>query len=189
MDSYFILQANILKSLTRIYLVGYMGVGKSTIAQKLAHQERLQYFDIDESIQERTRMDIRDIFARYGETLFREIETNALMATSNYDNAVIAAGGGLPCFNRNMDWMKSQGIVIYLKMDSTQLHARLVSERHKRPLIASKSEGELKKYITEHLNTRKSFYEQADRIVDANQSVEDIVIELQKMIKEKALQS
>ena len=183
--SYFILWTNILKSLTRIYLVGYMGVGKSTIAQKLADQERLKYFDVDDSIQERTRMDIKDIFARYGEKLFREIETNALMATSNYENVIVAAGGGLPCFNKNMDWMKSQGIVLYLKMEPLQLHKRLISERHKRPLIAAKSEGELKKYITDHLNRRKLFYEQADHILDANQSIDNIVAAIQKIINSK----
>ncbi|MCL4132067.1 UNVERIFIED_CONTAM: hypothetical protein GTU68_007975 [Idotea baltica] len=162
-----------------------MGVGKSTIAQKLAEQERLKYFDVDMSIQERTRMDIRDIFARYGETLFREIETNALMATSNYDNVIVATGGGLPCFNRNIDWMKSQGTVVYLKMAPPQLHERLVSERHKRPLIASKTEGELKKYITDHLGTRKPFYEQADYVIDASQSIENVCTEIRKIIKVK----
>lgn len=160
-----------------------MGVGKSTIAHKLAEQERLKYFDVDDSIQERTRMDIRDIFARYGETVFREIETNALMASSNYDNIVVAAGGGLPCFNENMDWMKSQGTVLYLKMEPVHLHKRLVAERHKRPLIAAKTEGELKKYITDHLNSRKHYYEQADHILDANQPVADIVAVIKEIIK------
>lgn len=160
-----------------------MGVGKSTIARQLSKDERIYLFEVDDSIQERTRMDIKDIHSRYGEQVYREIETTALMASVNYADVVVDAGGGLPCFNGNMDWMKAHGIVIYLKMTASELFDRLSKERHKRHLIAGMSEKELKSHIQSQLKGRAPFFELAHHVLDANLPVMTLVESIQELIK------
>lgn len=158
-----------------------MGAGKSTVGRRLAEEDRLKFFDVDNSIEERTRMDIRDIFAKYGETLFREIETTALKASLNYDHVIVAAGGGLPCFNNNMEWMKAHGTVIYMQLKPAQLIERLIKERSLRPLIAGKTEGELRTYVQDHLSIRIPFYEQAHHTIDADQPIDDIIQQIRQL--------
>jgi len=161
--------------LHRIYLIGYMGSGKSTIAAALSQRLSWDWIDIDDVISTRSGLSIPEIFRRYGEDDFRSLETSALRRTIEDDHLIIATGGGAPCYNENLQLMKESGELVYLQCHSNTLEERLSDEAHLRPLIASLSKKELPDYIQKHLARREEFYMQADYIITADGEVEQIV--------------
>ena len=176
---------NIGKSLGRIYLIGYMASGKSTIGKLLGNTIGNTFIDLDDLVSSRTDLSIADIFLLYGESTFRQLETSALFQATKTRDVVISTGGGTPCFHNNMKFMKANGICIYLEMSTHDILQRLSTEKNKRPLVSSKSKNELESYVTTHLKTRIGFYEQAELIIDANQNEAVIVTEILKFIKDK----
>ena len=148
--------------MTNIFLVGFMGCGKSTIGKMLAQELNLQLVDMDAVIEEQQQMAISQIFATKGENAFREIEKDTLHILGKKEMQLIATGGGAPCFFDNMEWMNQYGITIYLKMSAKALAHRLMSlpekARLSRPLLAGKTEHELADYIEKTLKMRESFY-------------------------------
>lgn len=150
----------------RVFLVGYMGCGKSTKAKQLANLWQCPVIDIDHVIVEEQGKSIAEIFAEIGEAGFRKLE-NETLKTHNYpETCVVACGGGLPCFYDNMEWMNANGTTIYLKMTPPQLVSRL-GKREKRPLIAGMDDEQLLAFIIEKLQDREPFYSQALLTVDA----------------------
>ncbi len=145
----------------KIYLIGYMGSGKSTLGRKLAKHAGMQFIDMDHYIEERNCKTIPQIFAEYGEAGFRERERKALEELSDFTNVVIATGGGAPCFFDNIDLMNRTGKTIYLNIDPKILAARLMQSKTERPLIKGKSREELIHFIDETLKKRDGFYSQA----------------------------
>ena len=109
----------------RIFLVGYMGSGKTTIGRELSKKLGFEFIDTDIYIENRFHKTINEIFATMGEEKFREIETNILKEVSDFENVIIAVGGGTPCFNNNMEIMKEKGTVIFLNPDLDELTYRL----------------------------------------------------------------
>lgn len=150
-------------------MCGFMGCGKTTQGKKLAKLMGYYFIDLDEYIANKFDKNITDLFKEVGESEFRIIETNALNECIN-DNlkALIATGGGTPCFNNNMDLMKASGKIIYLKMNATELFARLFNAKGDRPLIQDKEDEEMLLYIENLLKTREVFYNQAQLITDGN---------------------
>ena len=142
----------------KIYLVGYMGCGKSTIGRKLADLLEVSFIDLDKFIEERNFKSVPAIFAEEGESAFREKERNALMEVSEFDNVVIGTGGGAPCFFDNMELMNSSGITVYIAPDIEVLATRLIKSKTVRPLILGKSKDELMHFIAEALQKREPFY-------------------------------
>jgi shikimate kinase len=151
----------------RIYLVGYMGSGKTRMGQELASLTGFPFIDTDDIFEERYRISIYDFFERYNEESFRKIERNLLLETAEYRDAIISTGGGTPCFFDNMQFIKANGISIYLKMDLVTLVNRLGTVRKKRPLLKNIKGADLEPYIRKQLEEREVFYSQADFIVDA----------------------
>ncbi|MBS4060012.1 MAG: AAA family ATPase [Bacteroidetes bacterium] len=151
----------------RIYLVGYMGSGKTTVSKKLASLMGLECYDLDQLFEERFKIEIANFFDKYDEGLFRNLESQLLKETVVIDNAIIATGGGTPCFYDNMEWMNNNGITVYLQMHPLSIVSRLSSSRKKRPLLASKSNAELIGFIKGHLRQRNIFYSQAQIIIKA----------------------
>jgi shikimate kinase len=145
----------------RIFLIGYMGSGKSTIGKKLARQLQCDFIDLDTVIETLEEMKISELFDQVGETGFREKEQAALQQLMRKENVVIATGGGAPCFFYNMERMNANGITVYLKMEPGVLVNRLQNAKTERPLIANKSENELKAFVAESLTEREPFYAQA----------------------------
>ena len=127
----------------RIYLIGYMASGKSRMGQELSALTGYPFIDTDELIERKYRISILDFFERYNEDSFRKIEKDLLPETLNYDDAIIATGGGTPCFFDNMDFIKRNGISVYLKMSPESLVDRLSGIRKKRPLLKDKTKQEL----------------------------------------------
>lgn len=152
-----------------IFLVGFMGCGKSTIGKMLAQELNLQLVDMDAVIEEQQQMAISQIFATKGESAFREIEKDTLHILGKKEKLLIATGGGAPCFFDNMEWMNQYGITIYLKMSAKALAHRLMSlpekARLSRPLLAGKTEPELAEYIEKTLEIREPFYSKSKIVI------------------------
>lgn len=154
-----------------IFLVGYMGCGKSTIGRMLAPMLGARFMDMDTEIERRAGMAIAEIFARQGEAAFREMERDFLanpIPEIEGQDLVIATGGGAPCHGDNIEIMKAAGHVAYLKMSPERLLARLGRGREKRPLIKGMDDAQLLKYITENVEKRAPHYEKAHLTIDCD---------------------
>lgn len=171
----------------RIFLIGYMGAGKTTIGKKLAQQLDLNPIDLDHFIERRYRCTVSRIFAEEGESKFREIEAKVLDEVANFENVVVSTGGGVPCFYNNMQRMNAAGITIYLKVSPEELAKRLEVGKNARPLIKDKSQDELQTFISENLVQRETFYNQASIIFEAEKmmtrsDIQDTVNQLTEQI-------
>jgi shikimate kinase len=145
----------------KIYLIGYMGCGKSTLGRRLARHTKMQFVDMDNFIEERYCKTVPQIFAEEGEAEFRKKEQKALRELSEFTNIVIATGGGAPCFFDNMELMNHSGKTVYLNINAKILADRLLKSKTERPLIKGKSRDELISFIDETLGKRNEFYKQA----------------------------
>lgn len=150
----------------KIFLIGYMGCGKSTKAKQLAARLGCPVIDLDAIIVKNEGKSIADYFAANGEAAFRKLESETLKNYPYPDRCVVATGGGLPCFFDNMDWMNANGKTVYLKMEPAALVSRL-HNRQKRPLIAHLDDEQLLVFIEEKLAEREVFYHRAQLTIDA----------------------
>ncbi len=144
-----------------VFLVGYMGVGKTTIGKLLSQKMGLQFIDLDKYIESRYHKTIKDIFAVKGELKFRVIEREMLREVATFQNVLIATGGGTPCFYDNMEVMNHQGVTVYIKASVEQLVSRLLASKNVRPIIENKSPEELAEFVTTHLAERERYYSKA----------------------------
>ena len=145
----------------KIFLVGFMGCGKSTKAKQLANRLNCPVIDLDAEIVKSEGKSIAEYFAANG-----ELESNALKTFNYPETCVVATGGGLPCFFDNMDWMNANGKTVYLQMTPPQLVSRL-HNREKRPLLKGMDDEQLLAFIEMKLAERNPFYNQAKLIVNA----------------------
>lgn len=150
-----------------VFLVGFMGSGKTTVGKKLASQLNYTFVDLDALIEQQEGISISKIFELHGETHFRKLENQYLESLIGYKQQVIACGGGTPCFFNAMSLMNEKGITVYLQMNALAIFNRLKQGRMQRPLITGKSDEELQSYITEKLQEREPIYMQAHMIVPA----------------------
>lgn len=159
----------------RVFLVGYMGVGKTTIGRRVASLLGWSFIDLDHYIEHRYRKSLSLIFRENGELGFRQLENKMLKEVSMIERAVISTGGGAPCFMGNLDIMLSSGGVIYLQASEELLFNRLVRGRDHRPLIASMNDDELKTFISESLSKRMPYYSKANYIMQIKSDKFDIL--------------
>lgn len=154
-----------------IFLIGYMGSGKTTLGRELSRSMKLEFIDLDIFIENRFHTTVRNFFKSRGEAAFREIERSVLHETAEFQDVVIACGGGTPCYFDNMDFMKTKGVSVYLKVSKECIFQRLTipTAKAKRPLIAGKTDGELMKFIEDALAKREPYYSRADIIFNAEQ--------------------
>ncbi|MDH8701619.1 shikimate kinase [Dysgonomonadaceae bacterium PH5-43] len=150
----------------KIFFIGYMGSGKTTIGRRFAEQANLQFVDLDLFIENRYHKTIRDIFSEKGEDGFREIERKALCEVVEFENVLISTGGGTPCFFNNMEIMNNAGTTVYLKTTEEELTDRLDVCKQNRPLIKDKTKEEIYLYVKENLEKREVFYNQASVIIN-----------------------
>jgi len=162
----------------KVYIIGYMGSGKTTVGRKLASRLNIPFYDLDSLIQKETNKSIEDIFNEEGESYFRELESQILKKYSEADNFIFSTGGGTPCFNKNMEFINNQGISIYLKSSPEFLVSRLQFAKTIRPIIQGKSFEELHSFITNHLADREVFYNQAHHTINAIKPDLDKLVEL-----------
>lgn len=171
-----------------IYLLGFMGSGKSFFGKYLSQKFNLNYLDLDEFIETSMKLSIPQIFHSSGEKGFREYEANLLRKTIDFNKNIISCGGGTPCFHDNMKWIKDHGISIYLKTSEELLFKRLYNQKEGRPLISSMLDDDLKHFISIKIKEREKFYEQADYTYLQWQD-ENSPIELEKFIEVKLQRS
>jgi len=156
----------------KIFLIGFMGSGKTTFGRKLAKSLNsrrtgtgYEFTDLDELIESKAGMSITSYFEKFGEPAFRELEKATLQNTIFPDNAIIATGGGTPCFTGNMQWMNDHGTTVYLSLSPQALAERLQHGQTERPLIKDLNKKELIDYITDKLASREEFYQKAKFIL------------------------
>ena len=145
----------------RIYLIGYMCSGKSSALKRLGKLLSWETYDLDRLFEEKYKISVQDFFHKYDETAFRKLESQLLKETVNYENAIIATGGGTPCFFDNMEWMNANGTTIFIKVTPMTAVHRLMNSKKKRPLIEGMNEQEVIDFVAKHYAVRMPFYEKA----------------------------
>lgn len=153
---------------TVIFLIGFMGSGKSTFGRKLGKSLGYAFIDMDTFIEERAGKTTPQIFSEDGEVHFRKLETEAIEALADQVHCVIATGGGAPCFNDNMGSMNAIGRTVYLELAPDKLAERLVLDPTERPVLEGKTGDELIAHIGNKLKERENFYKKAAYCVDAD---------------------
>lgn len=151
----------------RVYLIGYMYCGKSTLGKRLARLMGYEFVDLDVKFEERYHTTIPIFFEKYGEGAFRKLETLMLESTSEMDNVVVATGGGTPCQGNNMRRIKELGVSVYLELSFDAICSRMVNSHKVRPVLANKTIEERREFIKKQLDERNLFYHQADITFDA----------------------
>jgi shikimate kinase len=164
----------------RIYLIGFMGCGKSTMGKKLAEKLDYPFIDIDKRIEAIEGGSVAEVFKLRGEDYFRKLESDVLHSTVLEKNAVISCGGGTPCYFDNMEWMNARGKTVYLFLPPEKLFGRLRTRKEKRPLIANFDDEQLKDYIFQKLSERETFYLQAAFKIDPSVAKPKDVVALLK---------
>jgi len=167
--------SRISRPISQIYLIGMMGGGKTTTAHLLAEKMSWAVADTDKLI-ESQGLTISDIFVNQGERAFRQIERDILITCSETRKTVIATGGGLPCYHDNMNYILEHGFVIYLKASAETLIKRLESDYRHRPLLSADSDTRADNIKT-LLKKRKSFYERAHYIVEADRDDPSAIVD------------
>lgn len=167
----------------RIFLIGYMGAGKSTLGKALAKTLDLKFIDLDDFIVSRQHKTIKEIFAEVGEDGFRQIERNSLEEVAAYEDVIISLGGGTPCFFDNMEVVRRSGRSVYLKPTEEVLLQRLIHGKHKRPLLADKNDDEILAFIRQQLEWREPYYKKAEIVFNAShlENKEDIHITAEEL--------
>ena len=161
-----------------VFLIGFMGVGKTSLGKKLANKLKVPFLDTDDLLEEKVGMSIAEYFSNKGEEAFRKLEKE-LLTHYDFKNAVVATGGGLPCFDDNIEVMNEIGTTVYLSRPAKELKQRLVNAKNQRPLIKELKDDELLEFIKSKLEERRPFYEKANFTLDRNsQTVDDLIYNL-----------
>ncbi len=161
----------------KIFLIGFMGSGKTYWGKKWAGQCGFDFYDLDQLIETEHNKSIAAIFEKDGEDYFREIETIELKKLAAKDNCIIACGGGTACYNDNMQWMNENGVPVYLQAFPQYIYERVLDEKEKRPLIKKVSRAELLFFIEQKLKEREDFYNQAKIILPVQELDENFIPE------------
>ena len=163
----------------RLYLIGYMGCGKSTVGRKIARFAHLDFVDTDSRIEQREGASVADIITYQGEDYFRAVEHSVLVDTASEDDVVVSTGGGLPIWGDNMAQIKSLGLSVYLRRSPQNIMSRLSPYgRAKRPKFRGLNDEQLLAFMTTHMAEREPVYSQADVVIDCDAMSDDAVIDL-----------
>jgi len=166
----------------KIYLMGFMSSGKSSLGKKLSRQLDRTFIDLDQQIETQAGRSIPELFASEGEQAFRAFEAEQLRNISEADQEmVISLGGGTPCFHHNLDYLKAQGTSIYLRVSEEILIGRLRQNKTQRPLITELSDEQIAEFVRKELKLREPFYLQADYILASDNPKVESLMELLKL--------
>lgn len=173
----------------RVFLIGFMCSGKTTLGRLLAERAGCRFIDLDEYIVKQQGKSVNAIFAECGEEGFRNIERDALheVAESAEESVVIATGGGTPCFFDNMEYINANGKSVYLYSSQEELLDRLERYSASRPLLKGKNREELREYVSAALSQRACFYNKASVLFDVGalmnrRDVEDALCRLRRLL-------
>jgi len=162
----------------KIILIGYMGVGKTTIAQLLAEKLHWDWIDLDQVIESNAGLSIREIFEQHGEIYFRKLEHQLFkIALEENRKLIISTGGGTPCYANNHLLLNGVEVEsVYLKASIGTIFDRLKEAKSERPLIAHQTEEELKEFIAKNLFDRSYFYIQATHKVTIDEKSQSEIV-------------
>ncbi len=161
----------------RIFLIGFMGCGKTHWGKQLSEKLMLPFFDLDDKIEEHENRTINQIFENEGEEYFRLLEKDVLhLLTESHETFVMACGGGTPCFFNNIDYLKKNGITVWINCSFDSLYNHLEKEKEGRPLIKDLSDEQLKSYISKKFRGRRIFYQQASLILQEDEMTLDNLV-------------
>lgn len=161
-----------------IFLVGFMGSGKTHWGLRWAGHLQRTFVDLDQLIERNEQLSVADIFEKNGEEYFREKEAEALRSLKDEKNMLISCGGGAPCFKDNMSWMNETGITVFLEGSPKFLLQNIIKEPVARPLLKNMNEAEMLFFIEKKLAERNEFYRQAKLTVNAEEIGEDTIKDL-----------
>jgi shikimate kinase len=161
----------------KIFLIGFMGCGKTHWGKELSEKLQVPFFDLDQKIEEKEEKSINEVFAENGEEYFRLLEKEVLhILVESHETFVMACGGGTPCFYNNIDYMNQRGTTVWINCSTDCLVERLSKEKEKRPLIKDLDEEQLHTYIMKKVGDRRIFYVQASVILtEEDISVDNII--------------
>ena len=151
-----------------IFLIGFMGSGKTTLGRALEEATSLKFIDLDDYIEEHIGMSISEYFARMGEENFRSAERDALHEIADEEDVVVACGGGTPCYFDNMEVMNSRGTTVWLNASRERLYERLIVAIDHRPLLKDKSPDQIREFIDISLRKRHPYYSQAQYLLPSD---------------------
>lgn len=157
----------------RIFLIGYMGAGKTTVGKILSKQLGLSFIDLDHYIEGRYHKTVGQLFAERGEEAFRDVERKMLREVAMFEDILVSTGGGAPCFFDNMEFMNGAGQTVYLKVSVDELAKRLELCKTTRPVLKGRSGDELRAFIAESLEKREPFYSKASIVFNAEEMMTD----------------
>ncbi len=156
-----------------------MGAGKTTLGRKLARKLGYTFFDTDKAFEHKYKTSVDLFFHKYGEEVFRRLEHDLLVSTFTFENTIISTGGGTPCFHDGMKLIVQNGISLYIKLSPEALYRRLTEAKKRRPLVAKKSDDELRFFIRDKLQEREPYYNRAQYIFSGiSLKPEDIINKL-----------
>lgn len=171
--------------MTNIVLTGFMCTGKTSVGKKLAERLHFEYIDTDDLIEQQIGLKITEIFEKYGEPYFRDIESDIVKKVSLLDRKIISTGGGVVLRKENIQNLKRNGIIINLTAKPETIYERLKKQPGIRPLLNKPNPLE---EIKKLLNYREEFYKDCDLRIDTDElSVDEVVEEILKYIIEKKL--
>lgn len=165
-----------------IVLTGFMGTGKTVIGKSLARNLGWPYVDTDELIEKKAGLKINEVFAKHGEGYFRELEGKAIKSVSDFNNYVIATGGGVVLREENMDNLEKNGFVVNLYASPDVIYNR-IKTNDDRPLL---NKPNPKNEIERLLEERKPYYKRCNMSINTDDSniekiVEKIIQEINKV--------
>ena len=151
----------------KIYLIGFMGTGKTYWGRQLSERLTLPFFDLDEQIASSEGKSINDIFGQHGEEYFRQKEKEILhLLTESHDSFIMACGGGTPCYFNNIEYMNRSGSTIWINTPMPILIERLLKDKADRPLLKDLSDEQIKNFISKKFADRRMYYEQASQTLN-----------------------
>lgn len=166
-----------------IFLLGFMGSGKSHWGRLWAAAHNFNFIDIDEELEKQEQKTVAAIFETRGEDYFRQKETILLRSLTAQSNSIVSCGGGTPCFFDNMAWMNKNGLTIFLEATTQFILKNIKNEKDKRPLIKDKDDAEILFFIDQKLKERQPYYSKAKIILQA----EDLNIDSIKKVINRSL--
>jgi shikimate kinase len=162
----------------RIFLIGFMGSGKTHWGRLLSEKLGIRFFDLDEQVAEHAGKSLPELFVSQGEEIFRLMEKDVLhIITESHESFVMACGGGTPCYFNNIEYMNKSGTTVWINVPLDSLFKRLLLEKEKRPLITALTDEQLKGFIIKKFSDRRIYYEQAKTTID------DEPVQLEKLIE------
>ncbi|MEP6674944.1 MAG: shikimate kinase [Ferruginibacter sp.] len=160
----------------KIFLIGFMGCGKSYWGKIWAGKLAVDFIELDTLIEQQEQSTIATVFEQKGENYFRKVESDILKQLQQSEQCIISTGGGTPCFFDNMNWMNEQGQTIYLKASPQFLVEKLLPEKDHRPILKNIPDEKLETFIAGKLKEREIFYNQAKIILDVEELNGDTIL-------------